>query len=110
MTGAPLHERNASDAFYAVCDLAKVPRIRFHDTRHICGTLLHAQGATTFTIQTVLGHSQLSATKRYTHVPIEVTKTALDGMESLMEGTRKKAEEQPVTKPASQEHRPTKVQ
>lgn len=108
-SGAPLHERNVSEAFYAVCDTAQVPRIRFHNTRHSCGTLLHAQGATTFTIQTVLGHSQLSTTKRYTHVPIEVAKTALDGMESLMEGTRKKAEEQPAPKPVSPD-RQSKVQ
>ncbi|PWU04160.1 MAG: hypothetical protein C5B51_17315 [Terriglobia bacterium] len=33
--------------------------IRFHDTRHCCGTLLNAQGASSFTIQRVLGHSQL---------------------------------------------------
>lgn len=105
MLGAPLHERNVSEAFHALCDRAKVPRIRFHDTRHSCGTLLNAQGASPFTIQRVLGHSQLSTTKRYTHVPIEVTKAALDGVESLVEATRKKPEgqQEPESKPAQQE-------
>ena len=33
-SGAPLHERNISEAFHFVCDRANVPRIRFHDLRH----------------------------------------------------------------------------
>jgi integrase len=90
--GRPLHERNVSEAFHLVCDRAGAPRIRFHDTRHSCGTLLHVQGADPFIIQKVLGHSQLSTTKRYTHVPMEVTKTAVTGLESLFEATRKKPE------------------
>ncbi len=90
VTGAPLHERNVSEVFYALCKSAEVPAIRFHDTRHSCGTLLHVQGADPFIIQTVLGHSQLSTTRRYTHVPVEVTKTAITGLESLFEATRKK--------------------
>jgi integrase len=107
VTGAPLHERNVSEAFYALCDRAKVPAIRFHDTRHSCGTLLHVQGADPFIIQTVLGHSQLSTTHRYTHVPIEVTKAAVAGLESLFEVTRekRKAEEE---KRAAAEQVPTR--
>ncbi len=62
-----------------------------HDTRHSCGTLLHVQGADPFIIQNVLGHSQLSTTKRYTHVPIQVTKTALDRLESLFQSAVKPA-------------------
>jgi site-specific recombinase XerD len=91
--GAPLHERNVSESFHLICDRAKVPRIRFHDARHSCGTLLHVQGADPFIIQKVLGHSQLSTTKRYTHVPIQVTKTALDGLESLFKAAAKPVEE-----------------
>jgi integrase len=95
--GGPLHERNVSEAFHRVCDRANVPRIRFHDTRHSCGTLLHVQGADPFIIQRVLGHSQLSTTRRYTHVPIQVTKTALDGLESLFKTATKAADPELVT-------------
>uniref|UniRef100_Q01TT5 Phage integrase family protein n=1 Tax=Solibacter usitatus (strain Ellin6076) TaxID=234267 RepID=Q01TT5_SOLUE len=90
--GAPLHERNISEAFHLACDHAGVPRIRFHDTRHSCGTLLHLQGADPFIIQKVLGHSQLSTTRRYTHTPIEVTRPALARLESLFDSTEKESE------------------
>jgi integrase len=46
--GQPLHSKNLNAAFHALCDRAGVPRLRFHDTRHTCGTLLHAQGADAF--------------------------------------------------------------
>jgi integrase len=98
--GAPLHERNVSQAFHLACDRAKVPRIRFHDTRHSCGTLLHVQGADPFIIQKVLGHSQLSTTRRYTHVPAAVTKTALDGLESLFQSAGSAPAEPATAKPA----------
>ena len=43
--------------------------IRFHDLRHSCASLLYAQGVSTKTIQTVLGHSALSTTTEvYTHL------------------------------------------
>ncbi|HEY2014707.1 MAG TPA: hypothetical protein VGH38_14460 [Bryobacteraceae bacterium] len=47
------------------------------DTRHSCSALLHVQGADPFIIQTVLGQSQLSTTRRYTHGPVEVTEGLL---------------------------------
>jgi integrase len=106
VTGAPLHERNVSEAFYALCGRAKVPAIRFHDTRHSCGTLLHVQGADPFIIQTVLGHSQLSTTRRYTHVPVEVTKAAVTGLESLFEVTRDKRKAEEEKKRAAAEQVP----
>jgi integrase len=93
VSGAPLHARNVLEAFHQLCDAAQVPRIRVHDARHSCATLLHAQKADGFTIQQVLGHSQLSTTRRYTHVDIAVTKPAITALESAFDGERKKQEE-----------------
>jgi integrase len=96
-TGAPLHERDISEAFHLACDHAKVARIRFHDTRHTCGTLLHAQGANPFVIQKVLGHSQLSTTRRYTHLDTEVTRPAITLLESLFASSAKTQDPDLVT-------------
>lgn len=44
-------------------------KMRFHDLRHSCATLLYSQGVAPKTIQQVLGHSQLSTTTEiYTHL------------------------------------------
>jgi integrase len=96
VTGQPLHPSNLLRAFHAVCDAAKVPRIRLHDTRHTAGTMLHAQGASPFVIQAVLGHSQLSTTKRYTAIPMEVSKAALEKVEAVYNPT-------PPTKPEQEQ-------
>jgi integrase len=96
-TGAPLHERNVSGVFYSICKIAGIPRLRFHDTRHTCGTLLHVQGADLFIIQEVLGHSQLSTTRRYTHVPIQLTGAAIDGLDALMKNSKREQTENPAT-------------
>ena len=96
-TGAPVHESNLTKVFHAICDTAGIPRLRFHDTRHTCGTLLHVQGADVFVIKDVLGHSQLSTTKRYTHVPIQVTGAAIDGLESLLRAAKDKMHSEPAT-------------
>lgn len=39
-----------------------VRRIRFHDRRHTCASLLLAQGVSPHVVMDVLGHSQLSIT------------------------------------------------
>jgi integrase len=96
-TGAPLHERNVTIVFHSICDRAEIPRLRFHDTRHTCGTLLHVQGADIFVIKQVLGHTQLSTTKRYTHVPIQVTGAAIDGLDAYLKAAKKPQDADPAT-------------
>jgi len=97
------------ESFHKLCDVAKVPRIRVHDTRHSCGTLLHVQGADPFVIQEVLGHSQLTTTRRYTHVPIGVTKTAVVSLEAAFEMERKRQKDKQELE-ATDQVAPTTIQ
>jgi integrase len=47
---------------------AKVRGFRFHDCRHSCASMLARQGATLLEIGDLLGHRQVSMTKRYSHL------------------------------------------
>jgi integrase len=82
--GTALDGRNLNKLFNEMAKSANLPRIRFHDLRHTCGTFLHAQGVDPFTIQEILGHSQLSTTRRYTHVNAAVQKAALERVGELL--------------------------
>lgn len=42
-------------------------KIRFHDLRHSCASILFASGVDILTIQEILGHAQLTTTIAYTH-------------------------------------------
>ncbi|MBU1357641.1 MAG: site-specific integrase [Gammaproteobacteria bacterium] len=44
---------------------------RFHDLRHTCASYLAQSGATLLEIGEVLGHRQLSVTKRYSHLTVK---------------------------------------
>ena len=44
---------------------------RFHDLRHSCASYLAQSGASLLEIADVLGHKQISVTKRYAHLCIE---------------------------------------
>jgi integrase len=88
--GSALDGDNLTKAFQEIADAAKVPRIRFHDLRHTCGTFLHAQGVSPFTIQEILGHSQLVTTRRYTHVDAALQKSALGKVGELLKKPERK--------------------
>jgi integrase len=47
---------------------ARVKNFRFHDLRHTCASYLAQHGATLLEIAEVLGHRQLSVTRRYSHL------------------------------------------
>ena len=47
----------------------RIPKIRIHDLRHTCATLLLAQDVHPKVVQEILGHSQISLTlDTYSHV------------------------------------------
>jgi integrase len=75
--GTPLDERNVRRAFKELLTATKLPKIRIHDLRHTCATLLLAQGVHPKVVQEILGHSQISLTlDTYSHVPPHVNAEA----------------------------------
>jgi len=66
--GAALHPETLSARWDDALTEAGVRRIRLHDARHTCGTLLHLQGVPVAVISAWLGHADASFTMRvYVH-------------------------------------------
>ena len=83
--GTPLDERNVRRAFEDLLSAAKLPKIRIHDLRHTCATLLLAQGIHPKVVQETLGHSQISLTMdTYSHVLPHLGKEAADKMDAIL--------------------------
>ncbi|ABM93510.1 conserved hypothetical protein [Methylibium petroleiphilum PM1] len=59
---------NFDPAWDRALKAAGVKSFRFHDLRHSCASALAQNGATLLEIAEVLGHRQLSVTKRYSHL------------------------------------------
>ena len=61
--GTPIEPRNVNRHFDRSAPKAGVRRIRFHDLRHSCASLLYSQGVPLENIQDVLGHSPPTVTR-----------------------------------------------
>jgi integrase len=84
--GTPIDPRNVNRHFAELCESAGVRRIRFHDLRHSCATLLYEQGVPIENIQDVLGHSSPTITKLiYVEVTERVQRGAVDRLDYLFE-------------------------
>ncbi|GAB3149278.1 tyrosine-type recombinase/integrase [Microbispora hainanensis] len=67
--GSPIDSRQDWEEWKELLRLAEVEKdARVHDARHTAATLLLEQGIDMRVVQVILGHSQLTTTKRYTHV------------------------------------------
>lgn len=76
--GRPIEPRNFNRSFAHRSAAAEVRRIRLHDTRHTCGSLLAAMDVHPRVAMQILRHSKIDVTMEiYTHVPSEVTRAAL---------------------------------
>ncbi len=54
-------------AWEGACTAAKISGLRFHDLRHTFATRLRGKGVHEMDIMTLLGHTTLQMTSRYSH-------------------------------------------
>jgi integrase len=85
-TGGPTQARRVIEQFHDLLERAGMRRIRFHDLRHSCATLLLVQGVSPRVVMEVLGHSEIALTMNaYSHVVPELQRDAADRMQSILE-------------------------
>jgi integrase len=71
--------------FPALLRRAGLPRIRFHDLRHTCATLLLRRGVHPKVVSELLGHSTVTMTlDRYSHVLPDMQQAAMEAMDGLL--------------------------
>jgi integrase len=64
---------------------ARLPRIRFHDLRHSCATLLLVQGVSPHVVMGIHGHSEIAMTMdTYSHVVPELQRDAANRMVAML--------------------------
>ena len=83
--GGALCGNHISDRAYpALIKQSGLPRIRFHDLRHTCVTLLLRQGIHPKIVSEILGHATIAMTlDRYSHVLPDMQAGAVDALEKL---------------------------
>jgi len=59
---APVAPQNVNRSFFRIAAAAGLRRIRLHDARYRCATLLAAAGVAPRVVMEILGHSQISIT------------------------------------------------
>ncbi|MFD7321391.1 tyrosine-type recombinase/integrase [Streptomyces sp. NPDC059875] len=84
-TGRATDPRSLNRMLTILCTNAKVRRVRVHDLRHTCASLLLAQGVDARTIMETLGHSTITMTlDTYAHVMPTTLKAAADRMDDAL--------------------------
>ncbi|MFF8905975.1 tyrosine-type recombinase/integrase [Streptomyces olivaceoviridis] len=84
-TGRVIDPRGLNRMLTILCRDARVPRVRVHDLRHTCASLLLAQGVDARTIMETLGHSTITMTlDTYAHVMGTTLRAAADRMDDAL--------------------------
>ncbi|MEU2683433.1 tyrosine-type recombinase/integrase [Streptomyces hygroscopicus] len=84
-SGLPLELRNFYRSFGRIAVAAGPPRVRLHDTRHGCASLLFAAGFAPRVVMEILGHSQIAVTMNLcTHVNDDSRREAMGHMDRLL--------------------------
>ena len=83
--GRPYHPDTLSDFWRELCTAAKVRRIRLHDARHSCASIMHAQGVPIAVISAWLGHADAAFTMRtYVHAQNDALKRAAATLQKVV--------------------------
>jgi integrase len=83
--GRPLNSRVVTRVFQRKLEAAGLRRLRFHDLRHSCDTLLQALGVPPRVVMDILGHTALSMTmERYAKALPEARRDAALRMDGLI--------------------------
>jgi len=77
-TGQSWSRSTVSAALQKRCNLLGLENVSWHTFRHTFGTRLSTGGAPFRAIQKLLGHKTIEMTERYSHVPDEVLRSAID--------------------------------
>lgn len=86
--GTPLDGKNVTHRFQDWLKRQNLPRMRFHDLRHACASLLLAQGVHPRVVMEILGHTQIGMTMNtYSHVIPALQQEAAGRMDALLTGT-----------------------
>jgi integrase len=85
-TGAPLNSSNIRNrSLPRLIDAAVLPKIRFHDLRHTCATLLLSRNVHPKIVQEMLGHARVATTlDTYSHVLPGIGDQAAAAMEDAL--------------------------
>jgi integrase len=86
LVGRPLEPTNLRQrSLFPLLARAGLPRIRFHDLRHSCATLLLSEGIHPKIVSDLLGHSQIGITlDLYSHVTATMQAVAAEAMGRLL--------------------------
>ena len=85
-TGRPLDHRNVQRAFKRILRKARLPKMRFHDLRHSCASLLLAEGVSPRVVMETLGHSRIAVTMdTYSHVMPALMHDAADAIDRSLQ-------------------------
>jgi len=98
--GAPLERSNWSTRFAKARKAAELEEVRFHDLRHLAGTMAAQTGATTRELMARLGHSSPRAALTYQHATAERDHAIAAGLDLLIAAARPAG--RPVESPARQ--------
>ncbi len=83
--GTIIDPRNLNRSLDELCAAAGVTRVRVHDLRHTCATLLLAEGEPLEVIAERLGHSDTRVTSQvYAHVVDDLRQRAADRLDALL--------------------------